>query len=472
MMKSHKPKPQRHKLWAIMLSVCLSCGLLQSCFEDQDDNFVAASTTEINDFIWRGLNFFYLYKEDIPNLQNNAFADQGERLAYLSEFNSPEECFAALTSSQDYFSYLEDDYFDLENALAGVRLTNGMMYGLVYYPNDASRLFGYVRYVLPNSSASDAQVTRGMIFNAVDGIALTDANYADLLNPDAYTLSWATYDGTTISNTGQSTTLVKAQLTENPIHLSTVLETNGQKIGYLMYNAFTNEFDQSLNNTFGEFLAQGVDELVLDLRYNGGGSVKTATYLASMITGQFTGQVFYNEQWNSDRQEVYASPGLFVDDMDNGTALNSLNLNRVYILTSERSASASELVINGLQPYIDVVQIGTATRGKFQASFLLYDAPAPSFSRSLANTGHRYAMLPLVFKTLNAAGYTDYIDGLAPTIALSEAFDNLGLLGTISEPLLAVAIAEITGLPMPTPRTRDTQELVIEQDPWQSIMYR
>jgi carboxyl-terminal processing protease len=194
-----------------------------------------------------------------------------------------------------------------------------------------------------------------------------------------------------------------------------------KKIGYLMYNAFTNEFDQALNNVFADFAAQGISDLVLDLRYNGGGSVKTATYLSGMITGQFNGQIFYNEQWNSDRQQVYASPGLFVNQMDNGTALNTLGLNRVYVLTSPSTASASELVINGLKPYIEVVQIGTATRGKFQASFLLYDAPAPSFTRSLANTGHRYAMLPLVFKTLNAAGVTDYADGLVPDIELSES---------------------------------------------------
>jgi carboxyl-terminal processing protease len=347
-----------------------------------------------------------------------------------------------------------------------------MIYGLVYYPNDASRVFGYVRYVLPNSDAAQQEVVRGMIFSSVDGVQLSDTNYTDLLDTDSYTLSWATYDGITVSPTGATTSLVKTQQTQNPIQLRQVLEINGQKIGYLMYNAFTNEFDQALNNVFADFAAQGISDLVLDLRYNGGGSVKTATYLSGMITGQFNGQIFYNEQWNSDRQQVYASPGLFVNQMDNGTALNTLGLNRVYVLTSPSTASASELVINGLTPYIEVVQIGTATRGKFQASFLLYDAPAPSFTRSLANTGHRYAMLPLVFKTLNAAGVTDYADGLVPDIELSESFDNLGMLGTLSEPLLAQAIAEITGIPQPQQRTSSAREYTRTDDPWNALMYR
>ena len=390
----------------------------------------------------------------------------------MADFLTPEDCFAGLKSNQDPFSILVDDYLDLENALSGVRLTNGMIYGLVYYPNDASRVFGYVRYVLPNSDAAQQEVVRGMIFSSVDGVQLSDTNYTDLLDTDSYTLSWATYDGITVSPTGATTSLVKTQQTQNPIQLRQVLEINGQKIGYLMYNAFTNEFDQALNNVFADFAAQGISDLVLDLRYNGGGSVKTATYLSGMITGQFNGQIFYNEQWNSDRQQVYASPGLFVNQMDNGTALNTLGLNRVYVLTSPSTASASELVINGLTPYIEVVQIGTATRGKFQASFLLYDAPAPSFTRSLANTGHRYAMLPLVFKTLNAAGVTDYADGLVPDIELSESFDNLGMLGTLSEPLLAQAIAEITGIPQPQQRTSSAREYTRTDDPWNALMYR
>ncbi len=478
------PKGKLRHVWSrmrfrksLMAIAMVGASLLSvSCFEDLDDNYREASTTEINDFIWRGLNYFYLYKGSVPNLQDNAFDSQGDKKAYLASFDTPEDCFEALTDPSDPFSLLVEDYLTLENSLAGISLSNGMEYGLVYYPQDNSLIFGYVRYVLPGSDAATQNLQRGMIFNRVDGTQLTATNYNDLLSPDTYTLGWATYDGTEITPLSDTTTLTKTQLSENPVHRTVVFSENGHTIGYLMYNGFTNEYDNDLNAAFGNFAAQGVTDLILDLRYNGGGSVRTATSLAGMITGQFQGEIFFTEQWNADRQAQYAEPGYFVSTLANGAGLNSLGLTRVYVLTSGRTASASELVINGLKPYIDVVQIGLPTRGKYQASFLLYDAPAPSFSRNQANTGHRYAMLPLVFKTLNAAGVTDYANGLTPDIELSEDFSNLGQLGQTDEPLLARAISEILGQPLPfdQPPSRAGQwhELQVQRDALDGVMYR
>ncbi len=437
----------KKSLSLLLILISLS---LTSCFEDQDDNFVPASTEDINDFIWRGLNYFYLYKADTPELADDAFATEQEYQNFLSSYSTPESFFDYLKSGQDPFSILVDDYNELENELAGVTLSNGMEYGLVLYPNGSGNVFGYVRYVLPNSDASSMGIERGMIFNTIDGTQLTENNYIDLLRPESYTIGLATFDGTSIEPTGASVTLSSSEYAENPIYRTEILEINGTKIGYLMYNGFTNEYDIALNAVFSDFKSAGIDALVLDLRYNGGGSVRTATYLSGMITGQFTGQVFYKEQWNADRQEVYAEDGLFLDALaGGGGALNSLNLNKVYVLTTNRTASASELVINGLSPYIDVVQIGTNTRGKYQASFLLYDAPAPNFSRSEANPNHTYAMLPLVFKTANVSGVTDFVNGLNPDVELPEDYSNLGVLGDQNEPLLAAAIADITGSPKP-----------------------
>jgi len=434
---------------SLILLICFVSLSIVSCFEDQDDNIVASSTNEINDFIWRGLNYFYLYKADTPELADDAFASETEYQDFLNSFDTPESFFNFLKSGQDEFSILVDDYVALENELAGVTLSNGMEFGLVYYPDGSANIYGYVRYVMPNSDASDKGIQRGNIFNSVNGSQLTDTNFSDLLSGDSYTIGLADFDGTTITPNGESISLTKSEYAENPIHTKSILEINGHTIGYLMYNAFINEYDTALNTAFAEFQAAGVTDLVIDLRYNGGGSVRTATYMAGMITGNYTGQVFYSETWNADRQSDYAEDGLFLDSFSGGQALNSLNLDQVYVLTTPRTASASELVINGLAPYIDVVQIGTNTRGKYQASFLLYDAPAPNFSRSQANPGHTYAMLPLVFKTANASGNTDYSNGLSPDIELAEDYSNLGVLGDANEPLLATAISEIIGVPAP-----------------------
>src|SRR5690606_23779698 len=186
---------------------------------------------------------------------------------------------------------------------------------------------------------------------------------------------------------------------------------------------------------FGMFKTEAVTDLIIDLRYNGGGSVKTATYLASMITGQFNNQVFYTEHWNPELQEHFEQTepgrltGKFVSSMDGGTTLNSLNLSRVFILTTANTASASELVINGLNPYIEVIHVGGTTTGKFQASSTFYDAPAPNFRRNEASNAHYYAIQPLIFTTANANGETGFIDGLSPDIEIFEDFSNLGILG-------------------------------------------
>ncbi len=458
----------------LLLLLITSCSFI-SCFEDQDDKFTPASISDINNFIWRGLNFFYVYKGDTAELADDAFASESAYNEFLDSYATPELLFDYLKAPQDRFSIIVDDYIELENALAGITLSNGMEYGLVYYPNNGTNVFGYVRYVLPNSDASSKGLERGLIFNTVDGQQLNENNFSSLLSADTYRIGLATFDGETVEPTGESIELTKEEYQENPIYQTQTFTINGQKIGYLMYNAFTNEYDIDLNNVFGQFKSDGITDLVLDLRYNGGGSVKTATYLASMITGQNTGQVFYSELWNDDRQAEYAEDGLFVNSIaGGGPGINSLNLSKVYVLTSARTASASELVINGLNPYIEVIQIGTNTTGKFQASFLLYDAPAPNFSRSQANPNHRYAMLPLVFKTANAAGYTDYNDGLVPAIEITEDYSNLGSIGDPTEPLLAAAIAEITGLPAPIRRSRDPLKLLSDSKAAQlgnQIMY-
>lgn len=433
----------------MILLLLIVSTLVVSCFKDNDDSLQPVSTLDIQNFIYRGLNFFYLYKADTPELANDAFASQTDLDAFLSTHDSPESLFEFLKSSQDRFSLLVDDYIALENALGGTTMNNGMEFGLVLYPDGSSNVFGYVRYVLPNTDAEDKGLQRGVVFNTVDGTQINDTNFSSLFDSDTYTIGLATFDGVTVTPTGDNVSLSKSEYTENPVFITQTFTIEGEKVGYLMYNAFTRDFDPQLNAAFAQFQADGITHLILDLRYNGGGSVETSSDLSSMITGQFNGQVFYTEQWNEDRQDEYASAGLFNNTISTGETINSLNLNTIYVLTTGRTASASELVLNGLDPYINVVQVGGTTTGKFQASFLLYDAPAPSFSRAAANPNHTYAMLPLVFKTANANGVTDFVNGLDPNVALDEDYSNLGVLGDVNEPLLAAALNVIFPTPAP-----------------------
>lgn len=430
-----------------------------SCFEDNDDKAVSAS--QINDFVWRGLNRFYLYKDEVPNLANDRFSTNGEYATYLNGFSNPESLFESLIYERktvDRFSWIVDDFIALEEFFKGVGLNNGMEFQLYRLSSTDENRFGVVTHILPNTSAASNGVKRGDIFYGVDGTQLTSSNVSQLLNQDNYTINLGIYDdnGTPegdddfITPTNESISLSKTQYTKNPILIDEILSVNNKKIAYLMYNGFTgtDQFNTELNSVFGNFKSAGVNELVLDLRYNPGGSVNTAILLSSMITGQFTGDIYSTEQWNTEFQQAFENenPERLINrftDNDDGAALNSLNLNKVYILTTKRSASASELVINSLRPYIQVIQIGYTTAGKYQASTTLYDSP--DFRREGVNQGHTYAMQPLIFKSLNVDGNTDYFEGLTPNIILREKINNLGVLGNENEPLLAAALSDISG---------------------------
>ena len=215
-----------------------------------------------------------------------------------------------------------------------------------------------------------------------------------------------------------------------------------------MYNGFYANYDTDLNTAFGTLKSQGITDFVLDLRYNSGGSVQTATRLASMITGQFTGQIFAKQQWNAKIEAYFSAnnpealKNVFTDKIGT-TPINSLNLAKIYILTTKSTASASELVINGLKPYIEVVQIGDVTTGKNVGSVTLYDSP--TFGADNRNPNHRYAMQPIVLKIVNSVGFGDYFSGLVPTFQQKETISTFGVLGDSAEPFLKTAIAKITG---------------------------
>lgn len=419
----------------------LSLFIFQSC-EDNDDKPVA--NLEIQNFIWKAMNLCYYWQSEVLNLADNKFSSQADLDSFLKANGTPENLFDNLLApkSIDRFSWIVDDYVALEQSFQGTTKSDGVDFGLSYKPGSSTEIFGYVRYIVPGSNAATKTIKRGDMFTGVNGTQLTANNYqALLLNAESYTLNLADYNGTTIVSNGKTVALTKTTLNENPIFINKVIETGGKKIGYLMYNSFIADYDSKLNEAFGSLKAEGITDLVLDLRYNGGGSVQTATRLASMITGQFNGKVFANLKWNQ-KLSLNNEDYLFPNQIES-TPINSLNLNRVYVITTKSTASASELIINGLKPYIDVVQIGDVTYGKSFASITLYDSE--SYTKQNVNPRHRYAMQLIVAQTFNSLGFGDYKDGLVPTFQQAETISTFGVLGDINEPLLKLAIGKITG---------------------------
>ena len=422
---------------------------------DGPGDLPANEYADINSFVWGGLNFWYLWQGNVPDLADDRFETQAEFDAYISVSPEPEEFFRSLLydyGNTDFFSWIVDDYVALENSLQGTSDTNGVDFALSRYSSGSEQMFGYVRLIFPDSDASGKNIKRGDLFTEVDGTPLTVNNYRDLLFSDnpTYTLTLAKIEGNTITPTGEVVELTKTDYSENPVFATSIIEEGGKKIGYMHYTQFYGEYESELNTAFLEFKNAGITDLVLDLRYNPGGYGVTALAMAGMITGQFKGEIYGKDEYNNRVQSFWeeSDPDYLVEKFTDRTyfsneTINSLNLTKLTVITSDGTASAGESLINGLNPYIDITLIGEVTYGKYTGSITLYDSD--NFRKDGANPDHKYAMQPIVVKSVNVVGESAK-DGFQPDIFQSEDIANMGVIGDPNEPLLRTAIDDIIGV--------------------------
>lgn len=435
--------------------------------EPTDDTEVVKLRADypVQDFMWQAMNLYYFYQDDVPNLDEDLFTLE-EYIELLSSEANPEDFFFnKLVFADDRFSFLNDDYKELTQAFSGISKSNGLEFGLARY-NNTEVIYGYVRYVIKNSDASTKDISRGELFTAIDGAPLyynsADDNNTDALfsGNDTYTLGMADFVNDEFILNGKEVSLTKQEgLVEDPVLVNKVLDIGEKNIGYLMYNQFAGNSGETLNNAFGEFKSAGVTDLVLDLRYNPGGFGYITQILGSLIHQSDASKVFYNRRYNTTLEEAWDLVGgqktYFVADTGTNddhtqTPLNSLDLKKIYVIATGSSASASELLINGLRPYLEVVHIGSTTVGKNQGSFTLVDSPETGYgydadNEDLINPDNQWAIQPITSQTENSEGFGDYSEGLVPTIAIDEDFAELGILGDPSERMLARALQEIDG---------------------------
>ena len=424
---------------------------LVSCKDEDDSIAFREYDFEIEDFIWEALNTYYYWQDTVPDLADNRFNSQKSYASFLSQSNeNQEQLFESLLFDKDRFSWIVSDYTALENQLRRVYTTSGMILGLKRI-GESNDLFAYVRYVLPDSDAAVKNIKRGDLFLSINNEQLKMDNYRDLLSSDVELISiqLAQISGQTVTPTGISVDLVKAEIQENPIHIHKLIELNNAKIGYLMYNGFVADFDDQLESAFAEFQTQGINQLVIDLRYNRGGRTSSSIKLASMITGQFSGEVFAQTQHNDKLSSLNE------DYLFEATAAQ-LKMDRLYVISSAETASASELLINGLSPYIDVVLIGDDTTGKNVGSYSIYDWIDDEGNR---NPRHTWAMQPITLKIANSEGFADFENGLQADYRLLEDVANLGFLGEIDEPLLKKTLEVMGVLP---PKSEKNQLPLLE----------
>ncbi len=443
-----KTKNYKNIIWYFLLALVLAVGCRK------DDSIPEA--TVVNSFIWNGLHDYYLWTADVPNLSAETYPEGDVRNKFLNQYSDPQELFTSLLykyEEVDKWSFLVDDSKEIDDWISGTSTTMGYDFMLARI-GSSGNVFGFVRYVYKGSPAEKAGMKRGDLFLKVNDTQLTVSNYQTLLlNTATYKLTFATVANNTISASSRTVTMTAVKMQEDPINKDTIFTYNNQKIGYLVYNAFNSDYDIALNNVIKKFKDANIDQMVLDLRYNGGGSVQSAIYLASMIYSTDGTKVFDQSQYNSMLQAYltkeygaaslkdYFTNTIAKTDNNPATPINTLNLKKIYVIVSDNTASASELLINGLRPYMTVKVIGINTVGKYVASMTIKDWDEDGN----VSTKHTYAMQPVVVKIANSLGVSDFVNGLTPDITAEEDILNLLPFGDPNETLLSAVLADMRG---------------------------
>ncbi|SFT66163.1 Peptidase family S41 [Algoriphagus locisalis] len=425
-------------LFAVILS-----GLLWSCDKDEDQDPIIEEPTEptleedINNWIFAVMNEVYYWRENM----RTPIAKTSDPTAY---FNS------LLNIPTDRFSVIYPDYQELINSLQGISLDPGYeakWYGVA----DSDDVYGEVIYTKENSPSSSLDLKRGDLIISINGTRLSRSNFSELRGQTGITHTISTLrfnEETSAYEPKEDLSITPVQFSEDPNFLDSVYTIGDQKIGYVVYNFFApgttddnTKYDQEMDAVFEKMKAENINNLVLDLRYNGGGFVSSAVNLASLIgPGVSSSDIFSKTKYNSFLMENVE--GL---RNDNRNFLNKpqnlgniLTGNRLYVLTSSGTASASELIINGLKPYMDVFLIGDVTYGKNVGSIAIEDEENPK---------NAYGLLPIISQSFNSLDQSDYTTGFVPNVAINENTERLQTLGDVNEIMLRTAIEQITGTP-------------------------
>ena len=224
---------------------------------DTDDTAISLEgELQISDFVWQGLNEFYYWQEEVTDLADTKKEDSKAYAQYINQNSDPYAFFEILKHPEDRFSWIQDDYLELENSLQGIVASNGVEFGLLLACQNCAEVIGYVKYILEDSDASDKNIQRGDLFSGVDGTTLTVNNYRSLLFGDnlSYSLNMAEVQNGALVNNGVVVELTKEEYFEtNSVQLYKTITLDAGKVGYLMYNQFVANKSSDLNQIFSEF---------------------------------------------------------------------------------------------------------------------------------------------------------------------------------------------------------------------------
>jgi len=423
----------RRKILGVGILVILIVSF-NACHKDEEIivNPVSEKTLAVNEWIKENMELYYLWNDELPSIDETKEDDSS---VYFDK----------LLYSEDNWSWITDDYASLAAEFDGVQVTMGFDYTPYWVDENHDAICFVVDYVYPASAAETAGLERGDVILKVNGETITADNYTEQYATISSSASCTVQIGSISAGSlvaGETISLTAIETTTDPSIYHTVLDVDGKKVGYLVYVEYvagnSDKFLQSLDDIFTEFKTAGITDLVVDLRYNPGGEIDAASYLASAIAPASvvaSHETLVKMQYNSALQSYLESDADFEDYLtykfqDNPS---NLNLSTVYFLTTGSTASASELTMIGLQSYMNVVKIGQATYGKYTGMWVMPD------------DNDEWCMLPVVMKYANADGYTDFVNGLEPEYEI-EASSARYPFGDTDDPYLAQAISLIGGV--------------------------
>ncbi|MDI9875176.1 S41 family peptidase [Flectobacillus rivi] len=426
--------------------VSISLLVFTACSKKEDSTVTPTDNTQqINQWIYDTMSDAYYWYDQLPAISTLSLTDASdsffEKLVYQR-------------STVDRFSMVTDDVDELEKEFNGVSKVFGIRYMLGYLDNTQTNVGLVLTQVITGSPAAVVGLNRGDIIVKINGQNITSSNFSSLMGNETVTFTLGSITNGSIAATSNTVSVTKTEVTENPVAFSSIVQkTSANKtIGYLVYTQFvpgldsgdTLKYDNQLRSIFADFKAAGVNELVLDLRFNPGGYISSATTLASLIVNNLTtNKVFFKDQYNSKYQTYFAKQyGSNIFNNYFSIEKNNIgnNLNRVFVLTSNGTASSSELVINGLKPYMQVITIGEHTYGKNLFGTLVADD----------QKRWKWGIYMMLGITQNANGESDYgnINGIAPTYAVDDNVLPLQPLGNDYEPLFNKALT-VMGVSVP-----------------------
>ncbi len=442
------------KKTVILLSAALA--FLTGCHRQGPETPEQKGLYYVNYFAYNMMATYYLWIDEIS-----------EAFSHWSYYDNPIEKVKEIRYKNekgediDKWTRITDDYASFIGSVSGNTKSYGLDYSLYYTDNTKMGICAVVRFTYADSPAEKAGLKRGDTILKINGKTMTEETYYDIVVNE---LSGGDHVLLTL-NDGREISLTAVDMYENPVGRNEIFDTGSKKIGYLHYSSFTMDSCKDLQTVFHNFKENGVTELILDLRYNTGGYSATEALLASMIapekdvTGKsvFTTEV-HNEKMSEENED---SETRFSTTHGISTGTGSITImnisdallapSKVYFLVSGSSASASESLIGGLAPYIDMTLIGTKTYGKYCSGLIVsskqwYDAAKSEIDEKTYDEGLRYSdnwgIYVMYGRFADKDGKTlSMPDGISPDIILEDNPLDGYELGYPAETMLAKALS-------------------------------